>query len=518
MARQYLYLNDWELSAYLQDRGGLRRTAIFPDSYSGREAFADHIAEGAAHASCLLVDLAEEDFQPEVMPHVSGQAQRALAGRRLLQYYRDTPYRRAARQGREQGGRRDDHMLFSALTNPARPMTWLSALSRHEVPLVGLYSLALLTEQLHKALRLPSEALLLITHQSSGLRQSYFHQGRLVFSRLTPLLDGSPDLFADALLQEINRTREFLSSTRQLPREERLDVAVLARTAMLAPLRPHCAESDSMRYHLMAPDAAAQQLGLKLAEVPLVCDALFLGLLANKAPPAHYPTVEQTRLYTLWRTRLALKALGGAVVAGAFAWTGLNALGGWEQYEKMRALSADTRAADSAYRSVLSSTPASDVSAHDMGAAVAMGRLLQQNGADPHRMLALVGGALERLPQISIERLHWQTQPAGMAATLTAAAGARPDGLHPAALVGLPRKPDQVLMVEGYIDPFRGDFRRALQDVQHFADDLGRHSQYQVHMVRLPLDVTPGARLEGRAGDGLASARATFSLKLIWTP
>lgn len=519
MAKHLFYLNDWELSAYLHEGGVLKRQAAFQDGFGGREALANFLSASDGHAAYLLADLAEEDFQLEVLPHVSGRAQRALTGRRLQQFYRDTPYKRAASQGREQGGRKDDRILFSALTKPAVPRAWLGTLSQCEVPLAGLYSLALLTEQLHKALRLPSEALLLITHQSSGLRQSYFHQGRLVFSRLTQLLNEHPDRVAVALLSEISKTREFLASTRQLPREQRLDVAVLAGASMLAPLRASCQDSDSMRYRLVTLEEAVKQLGLKLAEPAEVCDSLFLGLLASKAPAAHYPTAEQTRLYSLWRTRFALKAMGGVAVMAAFAWTGLNAYWGWEQYEKIRALGADTLAADTEYRTVLRNTPVSDVSGRDMGVAVKMGELLRENGVNPEPMLEVLSSALATMPQVSVDRLHWQTQRPGSAALAAAPApAARPETQQSAALVGLPQKPEQVLTVEGHIVPFQGDFRRALKEVQRLADALQSAPKSQVKIVQLPLDITPAGKIEGKAGSGTADAKAAFSLQLIWIP
>ena len=50
--------------------------------------------------------------------------------RRLAQSWRDTPFRCAHIQGREEGGRRDDIVLLSALTNPATLAPWLDALER----------------------------------------------------------------------------------------------------------------------------------------------------------------------------------------------------------------------------------------------------------------------------------------------------------------------------------------------------------------------------------------------------
>jgi hypothetical protein len=517
VAKQLLYLSDWDLSAYQQERGGLKRLRLFVDDFEGRRDFATLMRDCGNQATYLLADMAEEDFQHEALPHVGGRARRALTARRLQQYYHGTPYRRAEAQGREAGGQRKDRVLFSALTNPAIPKSWLQLMAQYQVPLAGLYSLALLTEPLRKRLRLPAAASLLITHLSSGLRQSYFHEGHLLFSRLTPLFEGDPALFSDAVQREIAKTRDFLASTRQLLRTDLLHVAVLASSANLAPLQVACTDNPVTRYRLITLDEAVGLLRLTLAEPPLVCDPLFLGLLAKLAPAPHYPTPEQTRVYTLWRARFALHALSALAVAGAFVWTGVNALAGWDQYQSMRQIGSETEAANAEYRKVVREMPVSDVGARDMKLAVEMGKLLRQNGASPAPIIHRLSGALAALPSVSIARLHWLAREF-TAGPDVAPAPAQADAPPSAALVGLPHKAEQVLTIEGAVKPFRGDFRRALRDVHQFAELLGGDPAYRVEIKRLPIDIRPVATLEGEAADGATDAKAEFELKLIWKP
>jgi hypothetical protein len=112
-----------------------------------------------------------------------------------MQQYRETPFRHHEVQGRESDGRRDDIVLLSALTNPSSVQPWVEALEQLQMPLAGLYSTTLLSEDLVHKLKLHNEHLLLVTQQSAGWRQSYFQNGMLKFSRLTPAIDrdGKPN-------------------------------------------------------------------------------------------------------------------------------------------------------------------------------------------------------------------------------------------------------------------------------------------------------------------------------------
>ncbi len=54
MLKQLLYLNDWELSAYRQEGGVLKRLAVFQEGYSGNQACASYLAASSAVPAYLL--------------------------------------------------------------------------------------------------------------------------------------------------------------------------------------------------------------------------------------------------------------------------------------------------------------------------------------------------------------------------------------------------------------------------------------------------------------------------------
>src|SRR5207244_9706802 len=95
-----------------------------------------------------------------------------------------------------------------------------------KLPIAGLYSTTLVSGGLLKKLALQHEHLLLVSQQSAGLRQSYFLDGQLKFSRLTLAVDrdGEPVDIA----RETGKTQQFLTSIRLLGRGDVLHTVIIA--------------------------------------------------------------------------------------------------------------------------------------------------------------------------------------------------------------------------------------------------------------------------------------------------
>ncbi len=103
--KQLLYLTNDQLTAYQWEKGSHSIGHIFPNDEDGWEDFSLYLGGSHNTLTYLLADLVEEDFQRDTLPHVLGRSRQALVQRRLSQLYRDTPYRQAIRQGREESGR-----------------------------------------------------------------------------------------------------------------------------------------------------------------------------------------------------------------------------------------------------------------------------------------------------------------------------------------------------------------------------------------------------------------------------
>ena len=134
-----LFLSAEHFFAHTWSHGTLSAAQYFSADAGGRAQFSALLQSNHSPVY-LLVDLIEEDFRYETVPHLRGSDRTALLQRKFDQYYRSTPFRKALLQIRQQEGRRDDEMLFTALTNPALIQPWLEILHKNCAPLAGIYS------------------------------------------------------------------------------------------------------------------------------------------------------------------------------------------------------------------------------------------------------------------------------------------------------------------------------------------------------------------------------------------
>lgn len=522
--RQLLYLTNDQLTAYQWEKGSPSAGRSFPNNETGWDAFSRHLAGSQDTPTYLLADLIEEDFQRDSLPHVLGRSRRTLVQRRLGQLYRDTPYRQAILQGREEYGRKDDQMLFSALTNVGLLKPWLDAILQQKVPLTGIYSPALLSAALIKKLDLASDNLLLVTHQSSGLRQSFFQGSALKFSRLTPLADHNPDTLADTTARETANTQQFLASARLLPRGEVLDAVILAHGEGLLRLQSACQDTLAIAHRFFDLADAAALLRLKDPGSVSLCDPLFLSLLGHAIPASHYAQAEQTRSFSLWQVRLVLYILSAGVVAGALLSAGANSMEALQHYQQSRQMAIEASVAQSQYQAVVQSLPHTAASPQNMKTSVNIDQMVSRNAPAPAQLLSIVSRALDALPQIRLDQLHWHVS-AKTETTDDSVESQQPQPVPgveeqapAAALIGIPNKPNQILLIEGEVISLKQDHRTALESVRLLAAELGKNKPLQVEITRPPIDIRPSEKLTGNTGTEEADTKARFMLKLTWRP
>ncbi|CAN5444789.1 hypothetical protein BH11PSE11_BH11PSE11_30760 [soil metagenome] len=524
MAKHLLYLTNTQLTAAIWDKGRLFDGRTFDNYPSGWSQFAEYVTGYRDVSAYLLTDLIEEDFQRENLPHVMGGSGQNMIQRRLANLYRDTPYREASHQGREKEGRKDDRMLFSALTNPELLKPWLNALEKEKVAVAGIFSVALLSPLVFKKLALGKDSTLLVSHQSSGLRQSFFQDGYLRFSRLTPLTAWTPEAIADIAGTEMAKTRQFLASTRLVARGAPITTVILAHADTVKTLQPLCPDTADLTYRFVDLADVTKELGLKHLGAITLCDRLFLALLGSRRVLSHYATFEQIRFHTMWQVRIAFNILSILALAAGSIWAAGNGLDALGMANKARHAQSETQQFLTLQQSMLKGFPVTVANPHDMKSAVDLEQTIAQNAANPAAVFALVSKALDAVPQIKVLELNWQTSetdgaPPDPAAPPPPPAPAPLGEVPPqSALIGIPKRPFEILILEGEVVPFKNDYRTALDSVQQLKTELTKNDRLQVQITKPPLDIRPTARLESQAGNDQDLAKPVFTLKLVWKP
>lgn len=493
MKRLLLFLSANQLHAQLMQRGKIITQRGFSDSQDGQQNFTEFL-KAAKHPAYLLVDLIEEDFRQETVPHVFGRSRSALLERKFDQFYRGTPFHQAALLQRQKTGRRDDDMLFSALTNPSLINPWLDIILAQQIPLVGIYSVPQVSAPLVKD-HLSEHLLLISWEKFSGLRQTYFSKHRLQISRLTPI---QGDLtFQQAVVTELTRTYQYLKSLSLLPSGQTLDVRLLSHTHDLNELQMRLPRSADVRYDFVDLADIARQLKIDYHFTDSDASQVFLHQLAAHPPKTHYANASHTRYFTLWRLKRALNLASVMLLSGALLWSAVNLWQSGGDAADAAPLKEQAQRMLNETREIIQAFPNIYAPAADMKTGVSVMRKLGQYGHVPNDVLHPISAALDRHPRIELVHLAWQ-----MSTT------------EPVAANTLADFPAQVITIRGRLSGFAIDYRAALDYLERFQQDLSAQG-YQVTALEKPLDVSPsGSITDQRTGDSALN----FSLKLSRRP
>ena len=225
--RRVFFVSNTRLTVYRRDGVVLPEPISFSADEEGLAEFARYVERYPDEVTHVIADVVEEEFRETAIPHVLGRDRRALLRTRAAKLFPDARYVHATKLGRSPDGRRDDRVLFSAITRLGVLAPWLTPIARHAVPLAGICSPAALTGAMLKAIGAEGKHVLVASLQSGGgLRQTCFQRGRLRLSRLAVMPEPAGDRYGSHVLAEIERTCRYLESLRpESPRSGALGTA-----------------------------------------------------------------------------------------------------------------------------------------------------------------------------------------------------------------------------------------------------------------------------------------------------
>ena len=479
-----LYLCSAHLEAYFWNGKALSEAEIFAHDQKGIEQFLTFLQKHTEPAY-LLTDVIEQDFRHEAIPHINGRLRRDMIERRLEQYFRNTPFRQARIQGQYKSDRRDDEVLFSALTNPQHIQPWLECLTRNHTPLAGIYSLPDISANLIDMLQ-SEHVLLLSWEKHAGLRQSYFHNKKLHLSRLTQLDDATS--LCEAVATEIPRMLNYLNSL-NLPQSKTTEICILCHAQDFARLDDVLRRSPDLQYTCLDIQkvGAATKLNQKFESSD--SSALFLHLLARHPPAIQYANHVHTRHHRLWKIRRALWFLALASVSTGLSWAASDTWHGYEYTARTAPLLSQTTYLFREIESLKQNFPDTGASATEMKAVVTLMHTLDSIFPAPENILSPLAEVLEEFTQLRTHKLTWQTD--------TTSATSFP-----------------VIDLDGELLQFGSDHRGAIAYLNEFQQQLTLHG-YTVISQKLPVDTSPQGSISGGTRDE-PDKLARFSLKLAW--
>jgi len=517
--KRILYLSGGQLVAHHWKRGRFVERFVFANDEQGISQFALYLESSDLDPVSMLVDVVEEEFREETVPHVLGGDRKALLNTRKSRLFRDATYTYAAVQGREADGRRDDRVLFSSLIRPDLLAPWLAHISRLKVPLTGIYSLPLTSTLLLKPLKLDSShALVVSLHSPGGLRQTFFQAKQIKLSRLaaTPEMDDAR--YPSYILSEVEKLRRYLGSLRQLARDTPLDVFVISEGQKLEELKRQSTDSVTTRHHFVDTAELAERVGLKSATQAFTADMIFAHLLANHGPNNHYAPERETRYFSLKRACTAMMAASILLLFGTLGWSGYTFIEFVEAKQDALRVSRETVFYTNLLSDARKNLPPAPALAHDIKMAVEMEERLRSYRALPFKMMNTLSVSLEGFPTLHLDQIEWLATPDANAALAGGAGSGRIESLA----VTSGRAPEEVgeqyhiAHIGGHLAPFDGDYRTALSTIRQFSELLSRQVTIErVDTLSLPFNTSSQQRLLGSAGEDTQTGAANFRLRVV---
>ncbi|OIQ92408.1 hypothetical protein GALL_256290 [mine drainage metagenome] len=511
--------------------GKLQTHQIFMNDDAGHQAFSVFLAQFPATPVYLIADAVEEDYRLESVPHTTGAANRELIDRKLNQFYRGLVYRTAHFVTRESDKRKDDRYLFVALNNDDFLQSWIEAIQSVEVQLVGIYLLPMLSQVLVQQLKLTAPHILLCEKSSSGLRQTYLHNGSMRLSRLAPNMPSEASHLGYFYLEEIEKTRLYLVSQRFIARETPISLMLVSADGSLQEISKGISQESGLECSDVNVSMFANKLGLSASLIQKMPELLQMQLLANGHLVDNLAPAPLTKQYQFGKIKrsisiatVALGVLGLAVSAWVFEQ-------GLDHKYALNEAKLDTLIQQQRYDEVAKNFPVTPISAADLKTAVELDRHIASYPKSPRRMMQVVSAALEQSPQtpqvkldnVQLNRLHW---------VLTSDINVKDDDkfiTSPVSAASLqanasqnvsndPSKLNEIGFLNAEIVNFNGDYRGALNTVNRFVSNLKTDKRVAaVEVMQEPVNMSSYADLQGSTTDEQSDQKqpALFKLKII---
>jgi hypothetical protein len=499
----FFFLSSEWLSVYPFKRGQFLECEQqrFANDVSGHTALASLLKKYPKATCYLLADLVEEDFRSESIPHVSGKDRKEIIDRKFEQFYRNTPFQHAQILYREQDGRRDDVTLFSALTNPDLITPWLDIMLGHEASIAGIYSVPLVSKQLVS--HIPSSHLLLISWQKySGLREIFYRDGHISFSRLTPLVNS--DVITKSLQVELNRTYKYLSSLSLLPVDQPLDVCIICGKDDKNKLQEMLQDTDNIRYIIEEIDALADRIGLKVELNDSDTTLLLLHLLGRRPPVNQYAIADHMHFFDLWKAKSFLKITVATVAIICVAWSGINlwdASGLHQDIKSINMMKASIKAQESR---IEADYPRFPISVDRMKAGVSVIQKHSASALSPKQFLTKISRKLESFPMIQVNSLSWR---------VTSGSGAvQKNGSQLIAQASLPNTYQEILIGGEVLSSL--NLRDTIDSIHQFRHALGKEG-FSVTPVTMPVNLDSGASIAGDLDSEKKLRGSAFVIKVV---
>ena len=502
-ARRLLYLDQAQLAVYTWQRGKLSPDGLFAGTADGQRQFVNYLEEHRGCIFSLLANVADEVHRQENIPCLRSSDRQAVLQRKISQHFPGTALTATTSLGQEQGQRKNEKVLLSALTDPAHLAPWLSCLNNAAAPLAGIFTVSQLGGALLKKLGHGREPCLLLTQQDDSLRESYLVAGQTLFSRRVPLTDLSSPALARSFAEEAGVLQHYLISQRHIGRDESLPVFIIAHQQDLPAIAQTTATTHLLRFTLLDSAHVATQLGFTSTLADSRSEQLFLHLLASSPPcqqfasPAHRQDFHRTKI----ARGLTAASLIALLVSSIFS---------AQQFSQARQWAHQTQQLRMAAAALPKDLPATTSQAQPLEISREAFRHLARRHSElrdqqraPGPALRTLSEAIEQTPAIALDTITWKISHAGRSTATNIDSGV------------------ETTTLSGKLhDDNTATQRQLLATLTGFVDTLRRNPGATVKIVQSSVDLNSEQPLRGgdRETEAPPSSRFVIDIMQKLTP
>ncbi len=524
--RRVIYVSNSQLTVYRVGKSGIRKDLTVNNLETGNDVFLGYLHTIEKRPIPVLVDILEEEFHLEYLPHLGQKDRKALIQRKQKQVVHGAHFTHHKSLCREKTGRRDDRVLFMAIRNEAILSPWLKSLHLAKIPIVGVFSVPLMYEKLLKIFP-TTEDMFLVTvmpsiQQSKFLvRQTYFNHQQLVLSRLNQVSVQSPDNFAQEMADEIDRMRRYIVRAYKLSSDQIIKTHIITPEELIRPLQGQQSALDKFNQgghsEFHSVPSIGSKLGLSLPSDTQISMLVSFWLSQKRLFLSHYK--DTTTIFYFYHHIIkqlmygvsTLLVLGGISYASACLINAKN-IGVQAEQHKYK-----IRQSEQSLGQTPRVDPIKGYTAFQIEDMVTTAEKVNENIVIPTTLLGPVSQVLSRYPTLMINGIEW-----GDGGTPeTNASQAFSDSseiiveLDPGTGENLKRKAIKTRL-RAEIEPFDGDFRQAHLLINRFVVALGLESAIQsAKVTQFPINLSHKATISGEMGNrSNASLKANFTIEL----
>ena len=507
--KRIFYYSGYRLSVFHWQNNECIASYTFNPGDEGLEKFHTYLHATANTPVRILVDLIEEDFKKENIPHVGAADRNAIFSRIIdRQYRKNTDFATFRVVDREKTGRKDDVILYSVLSNPEILDPWLGPMKDAGIAISGIWSLPLLTPKLFNKLKIKSNNVLLVSQQvPSNLRQTFIKNGRFESSRsaVVNLQDAS---IGEYISTEIEQTIRFLSNQRHIGFDETIEIHVLCRKADIAEIQSKCIDTHLrvFHYHELKELEESLDCNIQSAEYTngiysYVCASQMIpvGDYGNKSTFIHY--YEQLSSKALYAVS-ALLLLAATILSFSFISESIVL------DDEAITLRKQTDVINTNYQKKLAAMEPQLQQAESMQSSVLLAEKIKSSHAiSPLNFMTFISRTLARngLHEVEITGLSWK-QNQSLSIPVINTRNVKKLTIDYAKSSPI----NQIASISGYINVTQYGLKQTVNKINLLAKALQDHELIiKTNIMRLPVDTRPESSIDLEANPGVKAGSST---------